>query len=100
MPTEWSCARMLPGNIGTKVKFQNPLSEDVNELNRKYDLFLFNFFSACSCMQIHFFLLHVSVCVRGSHRAINGKQGNTVSGELPFIKTSSRKCQIRRLKLD
>ena len=55
MPTEWSCARRLPGNIGTKVKFQNPLSEDVIELNRKYDLFLFNFFIACIFMQIHFF---------------------------------------------
>ena len=55
MPTEWSCARRLPGDIGTKVKFQNLLSEDANELNRKYDLFLFNFFIACSFMKTHFF---------------------------------------------
>ena len=55
VPTQWSCARRLPGNIGTKVEFQNPLSEDVNELSRKYDLFLFDFFIVCSFIQFHFF---------------------------------------------
>ena len=34
----------LPWNIGTKVEFQNPLSEDAHELKRKYELFLFDFF--------------------------------------------------------
>ena len=58
----------------------------MNLTGRMHDLFLFNFFQ---CLHFHansFFLLHVSACVRGSHKAINGKQGNTVSGELPFIK--------------
>ena len=95
MPTEWSCARRLPGNSGTKVKFQDPLSEDVNELNRKYDFFLFNFFIACRFMQIHFFLLHVCVCIRGPHRANNGKQGTTISGELPFIKNKLAHASVR-----
>ena len=71
--TEWSCAIRLSWNIGTKVEFQNPLSEDAHELKRKYQLFLFDFFIACNFMQFHFLLLHGSVCVKGSHRAINGK---------------------------
>ena len=41
---EWPCAKRLPWNIGTKVEFQNPLSEDAHELKRKYELFLFVFF--------------------------------------------------------
>ena len=96
--TEWSCAIRLSWNIGTKVEFQNPLSEDAHELKRKYQLFLFDFFIACNFMQFHFLLLHGSVCVKGSHRANNGKQWTRLPGDIPFIKTSSRKCRIR-LKL-
>ena len=70
---EWSCAIRLPLNIGSKVGFQNPLSEDGYELKRKYELFLFDFFIACNFKQFHFLLLHGSVCVKGSHRANNGK---------------------------
>ena len=87
------CLR-LTGNIGTKVEFQNPVIEDTHEFKRKYELFLFDFFIACNFMQFHFHRLHGSVCVKGSHRANNGKQRTTLSGELPFIRTSSRKCQI------
>ena len=43
MLTEWSCAKGLPWNIGTKVEIQNPLSEDAHELKRKYELFVFLF---------------------------------------------------------
>ena len=56
--TEWSCAIRLPWNIGSKVEFQNPLSEDGYELKRKYELFLFDYlFSlpAISCNFIFFF---------------------------------------------
>ena len=49
-------------------------------------------------MQFHFLLLHGSVCVKGSHRANNGKQRTRLPGDLSFIKTSSRKGHIR-LKL-
>ena len=73
-------------------------SEDGYELKRKYELFLFDFFIACNFKQFDFLLLHGSVCVKGSHRANNGKQRTRLPGDLPFIKTSSRKCQIR-LKL-
>ena len=76
--TEWSCARRLPWNIGTKVEFQNPLSKDAHELKRNYELFLFDFFIACSFMQFNYLLLHGSVCVKGSHRANNGKQRSTL----------------------
>ena len=96
--TEWSCARRLPWSIGTKVEFQNPLSEDAHELKRKKELFLFDFFIACNFIQFHFFLLHGSVCVKESHRANNGKQRTRLPGDLPFIKTSSHKGHIR-LKL-
>ena len=41
--TEWSCAIRLPWNIGTKVEVQNPLSEDGDELKRRYELSLFDF---------------------------------------------------------
>ena len=96
--TEWSCAIRLPWNIGSKVEFQNPLSEDGFELKRKYELFLFDFFIACNFKQFHFLLLHGSVCVKGSHRANNGKQRTRLPGDLSFIKRSSHKGHIR-LKL-
>ena len=73
-------------------------SEDGYELKRKYELFLFDFFIACNFMQFHFLLLHGSVCVKGSHRANNGKQRTRLPGDLSFIKTSSHKGHIR-LKL-
>ena len=38
------------------------------------------------------------MCVKGSHRANNGKQRTRLPGDLPFIKTSSRKCQIVTLE--
>ena len=95
--TEWSCARRLPWNVGTKVEFQNPLSEDAHEL-RKYELFQFDFFIACNFRQFLCLLLHGSVCVKGSHRANNGKQRTRIPGDLSFIKTSSCKGHIR-LKL-
>ena len=60
--------------------------------------FLFDFFIACNFMQFHFLLLHGSVCVKGSHRANNGKQRTRLVGDLPFTKTSLHKCQMR-LKL-
>ena len=88
----------LPWNIGTKVGFQNPLSEDAHELKRKYELFLFEFFIAYNFKQFHFLLLHGSVCVKGCHRANNGKQRTRLPGDIPFIKTSLHKCQVR-LKL-
>ena len=96
--TESSCARRFPWNIGSKVEFQNLLSEDGYEVKRKYELFLFDFFIACNFMQFHFHLVHGSVCVKECHRVNNGKQPTRLPGDLPFIKTSSRKCQIR-LKL-
>ena len=68
-----------------------------NVLKRKYELFLFDFI-ACNFKQFHFLLLHGSVCVKGSHRANNGEQRTRLPVDLPFIKTSSRKWQIR-LKL-
>ena len=68
-----------------------------NVLKRKYELFLFDFI-ACNFKQFHFLLLHGSVCVKGSHRANNGKQRTRLPGDLPFIKTSSRKCQIVTLE--
>ena len=86
--TEWSCYRGLPWDIGTKVQFQNLLSKDAHELKRKYELFPFDFFH---CMQFHFLLLHGSVLVKGSHIENNGKQRTRLLGDLPFIKTSSRK---------
>ena len=93
MLTEWSCARRLPWNIGTKGESQNPLSEDAHGLKRKSELFLFEFFI------IHFLLLHGSVCFKRSHRANNGKQRTTLlAAELPLMKESSSLCQIR-LKL-
>ena len=49
-------------------------------------------------MQFHFLLLHGSVCVKGSHRANNGKQRTRLPGDLSFIKTISHKNHIR-LKL-
>ena len=61
-------------------------------------VFLFDFFIACNFKQFRFLLLHGSVCVKGSHRANNGEQRTRLPVDLPFIKTSSRKCQIR-LKL-
>ena len=84
---EWSCARRLPWNVGTKVEFQNPLSEDAHEL-RKYELFQFDFFIACNFRQFLCLLLHGSVCVKGSHRANNGKQRTRLPVDLPFTKTS------------
>ena len=33
----------MPWNIGSKVEFQNPLSDDGYELKRKYELFLLIF---------------------------------------------------------
>ena len=68
------------------------------ELKRKYELFLFDFFIACNFKQFHFLLLHGSACVKGSHRANNGKQRKRLPGDLPSIKTSSHKGHIR-LKL-
>ena len=68
------------------------------ELKRKYEPFLFDFFIACNFKQFHFLLLHGSVCVKGSHRANNGKQRTRLPGDLSFIKTSSHKGHIR-LKL-
>ena len=59
--TEWSCAIRLPWNIGSKVEFQNPLSEDGYELKRKYELSPCDFCIACNFMQFHFLLLHGSV---------------------------------------
>ena len=38
----------LPWNFSTKVEFQNPLNWDGHELKRKYELFLFDIFIACS----------------------------------------------------
>ena len=57
----------------------------------------FNFFITCDFMQFHFPLLHGSVCVKGSHRAIteSSKLHLSNAGEPPFLKTRSRKCQIR-----
>ena len=55
-------------------------------------------FIACNFKQFHFLLLHGSVCVKGSHRANNGKQRTRLPGDLSFIKTSSHKGHIR-LKL-
>ena len=49
---------------GLVLEFQNHLSEDAHELKRKYELFLFDFFFACSFMQFHFLFLHESVCVK------------------------------------
>ena len=76
----------LPWNIGTKVEFQNPLSEDDHELKRKYELFLFDFFH---CLQFHAISFFSSALIRVRQemrrRVNNGK-------------TSSCKCQIR-LKL-
>ena len=95
---EWSCAIRLPWNIGSKVEFQNHLSDDGYQLKRKYELFQFDFFIACNFMQFHFLLLHGSVCVKGSHRANNGKQRTRLPGDLSVIKTSSHKGHIR-LKL-
>ena len=88
----------LPWNFGTKVEFQNPLSEDAHELKRKKELFLFDFFIACNFIQFHFFLLHGSVCVKESHRANNGKQRTRLVGDLPFIKTSWKAQNNKRLK--
>ena len=88
----------MPWNIGSKVEFQNHLSDDGYQLKRKYELFLFDFFIACNFMQFHFLLLHGSVCVKGSHRANNEKQRTRLPGDLSFIKTSSHKGHIR-LKL-
>ena len=49
---------VLPSwNFGTKVEIQNPLSSAAHELNRKKELFLFDFFIACNFTQIHFLLL-------------------------------------------
>lgn len=94
--TEWSCTMRLPWNIGSKVKFQNPFSEDAYELKRKYEPFLFDFFIACNFMQFHFLLLlHGSVYVKGSHRANNGKPRTRLAGDLFFTKTSLHKCQVR-----
>ena len=48
----------MPWNIGRKVEFQKPLSDDGYELKRKYELFLFDYlFSlpAISCNFIFFF---------------------------------------------
>ena len=59
----------------------------------KKELFLFDFFIAYNFKRFNFFLLHGSVCVKESHRANNGKQRTRLAGDLPFIKTSSRKCQ-------
>ena len=64
----------------------------------KYELFLFDFFIACNFKQFHFLLLHGSVCVKESHRVNNGKQRTRLPGDLPFIKTSSRTCQIVTLE--
>ena len=48
--------------------------------------------------QFHFLLQHGFVCVKGSHRANNGKQRTRLPGDLPFTKTRSRKCQIVTLE--
>ena len=88
----------MPWNIGSKVEFQNHLSDDGYQLKRKYELFLFDFFIARNFMQFHFLLLHGSLCVKGSHKANNGKQRTRLPGDLSFIKTSSHKGHIR-LKL-
>ena len=59
----------------------------------------FNFFIACDFMQFHFPLLHGSVCVKGSYRAIteSSKLHLSNAGEPPFLKTRSRKWQIRMM---
>ena len=48
----------------------------------------FNFFIACDFMQFHFPLLHRSVCVKGSYRAIteSSKLHLSNAGEPPFLK--------------
>ena len=88
----------MPWNIGSRVEFQNHLSDDGYQLKRKCELFLFDFFIARNFMQFHFLLLHGSLCVKGSHKANNGKQRTRLPGDLSFIKTSSHKGHIR-LKL-
>ena len=52
--TEWSCAIRLPWNIGSKVEFQNPLSEDGYELKRKNELFLFDYLFSLPAISSNF----------------------------------------------
>ena len=100
--TEWSCAITLPCNIGSKVEFQNLLSQRMatnSKGSMNYSCLIFSL-PAISNNLIFFFCTDpcAAVCVKGSHRANNGKQRTRLPGDLPFIKTSSHKGHIR-LKL-
>ena len=92
----------MPWNIGSKVEFQNLLSQRMatnSKGSMNYSCLIFSL-PAISNNLIFFFCTDpcAAVCVKGSHRANNGKQRTRLPGDLPFIKTSSHKGHIR-LKL-
>ena len=48
-------------------------------------------------MQFHFLLLHGSVCVKGSHRANNGKQRTRLPGDLPEAWYHNGRAEKRKI---
>ena len=92
----------MPRNIGSKVEFQNLLSQRMatnSKGSMNYSCLIFSL-PAISNNLIFFFCTDpcAAVCVNGSHRANNGKQRTRLPEDLSFIKTSSHKGHIR-LKL-